>query len=163
MQIRVLSDETQDNIHEATLKVLEEIGVWFLECPEAHELLAENGCKVDGDNVRLPRGLMADALASVPDRNELPPFMGLGSAEPLGLKQGEVHFGLIGNAYTVYDYDAGQSREIGKAKRLVGDGPALISKANGCKNRAVIRRLIAERAAGRRNHDARGPRGGHTL
>ncbi len=59
--------------------------------------------------------------------------------------------------------DVGECGEIGELKRLLGDGPALISKADGRKDRAVIGRLVAEGSVGRREHDAGGPRGGHTL
>ena len=40
--------------------------------------------------------------------------------------------------------DVGQRGEIGELKRLLGDGPALISQADGCKDRAVVGRLVAK-------------------
>jgi len=112
VQLRVLSDEDVNRIHVATLKVLEKTGVWFKDCPEAHDVFVQNGCTVDNGRVLFPPGLVANALASVPDRRGLLPFFpGLGYAQPLGVRQGETHFGLIGNAYYIYDYDAGGSRD----------------------------------------------------
>ena len=113
MQLRVMSEEECSRIHEATLKVLEKTGVWFKDCPEAHEIFVRHGCQVENDGrVLFPSGLVMDALASVPDRATLTAFFpGLGYAEPLSLQQGKTHFGLIGNAYYVYDYAAGQSRD----------------------------------------------------
>lgn len=104
MQLRVLSTEDFNRIHEATLRVLEKTGVWFKDCPEAHELFAANGCRIDDGCVKFPPQLVADALAGVPDRNTIRPFFPeLGYAQPLSVKQGESHFGLIGNAYHIYD------------------------------------------------------------
>ena len=40
MQLQVLSAEDVNRIHQATLKVLEKTGVWFKDCPEAHDLFA---------------------------------------------------------------------------------------------------------------------------
>jgi len=62
--------------------------------------------------VLFPPALVGDALASVPDRNTLAPYLpGLGYARPLGVKQGQTHFGLIGTAYYIHDHDAGASRD----------------------------------------------------
>ena len=111
MQLQVLSDDDVNRIHEATLKVLEKAGVWFKDCPEAHELFAENGCRIEDGRVLFPPELTTDVLASVPDRSTLSPFFpGLGYAQPISVKQGETHFGLIGNAYYIYDHEAGAHR-----------------------------------------------------
>ena len=84
---------------------------WYITLGQ-HEVFAGNGCKVEKGRVLFPPGLVADALASVPDRRTLSAFIPrLGFAEPLGVKQGETHFGLVGNAYYIYDYDAGRSRD----------------------------------------------------
>lgn len=111
MQLCVLSEEDLDRIHQATLIVLEKTGVWFRDCPEAHEVFVRGGCTVDNDRVYIPPGVVAVALTSVANRNNLAAFFpGLGYASPLGVKQGETHFGLIGNAYYIYDFDTGKSR-----------------------------------------------------
>ena len=113
MQLRVLSEDDCVRIHEATLKVLAGTGVWFKDCPEAHEVFLRAGCKVDKDGrVLFPPEVVAQAIARAPDRNGLHAFFPhLGYAQPLGVKQGEVHFGLIGNAFYLHDYQAGAARD----------------------------------------------------
>ena len=112
MSLRVLSDDDVNRIHEATLKVLASTGVWFRDCPEAHQLFAENGCRIEGGRVLFPPEVVADVLAGVPDRATLAPFFpDLGYAQPLSLGQGEIHFGLIGNAFYIYDYFDRKSRD----------------------------------------------------
>src|SRR6185437_2775946 len=59
--------------------------------------------------------------------------------------------------------DVCQGREIGEAERLAGDRPALVSKADGRKHRALIGRFIAEGPIGRPEQNAGGSRGGEAL
>jgi trimethylamine--corrinoid protein Co-methyltransferase len=109
--LRVLSAGDVNRIHEATLKVLEKTGVWFKDCPEAQELFAENGCRIEDGRVLFPPELLAEVLTRVPDRNTLVPFFPcMGYVQPLSVRQGETHFGLIGNAYYIHDYEARASR-----------------------------------------------------
>ena len=62
-----VTDEILDKIHDTSLRVLEEIGVLFLN-KEARGVLKSIGCDVDDgtENVRFDRGLVADAIASAP-------------------------------------------------------------------------------------------------
>jgi len=108
MGLTLLSDEAVGRIHEATLDILEKNGVWFSDCPEAIALFRKNGCRIDGNRVRIPRTLFEACLKTIPDRNQLKIcVVKLGMSEPLGLKQGESHVGLIGNPYYLYDYETG--------------------------------------------------------
>lgn len=112
MQVRILAESDCDRIHQATLTVLAKTGVAFSDCPAAHAIFAQAGCTVERGRVFFPAGVVAEALARVPDRNKLAPFFPfLGYARPLSVKQGAVNFGLIGNAFYIYDYAAGQSRD----------------------------------------------------
>ncbi|MDX1604855.1 MAG: trimethylamine methyltransferase family protein [Candidatus Competibacterales bacterium] len=52
-------------IHEASLRILEELGIDFL-LPEACDLLRRAGAEVDGQRVRLDRGLVMAQLAHAP-------------------------------------------------------------------------------------------------
>lgn len=67
IQFRVLSDEQIQEIHLATLSVLERTGVDVLE-EQALELLKNAGCQVNGHRVRIPPGIVKKALATVPEK-----------------------------------------------------------------------------------------------
>lgn len=109
MTLQVLNQNDINRIQEASLDILEKGGIWIKDCPEAMELFRKHGCAVDGDRVRIPRKLVADCIASLPDRNDLQLCVSmLGFAEPVGLKQGQVHVGLIGNIYSIYDHEKGE-------------------------------------------------------
>ena len=56
-----------DDIHLATLEVLEHTGV-FVEDDEPLDILTDGGCRVDRDTriVRMPPHVVADALAACP-------------------------------------------------------------------------------------------------
>jgi trimethylamine---corrinoid protein Co-methyltransferase len=66
-RLAVLSDRDLDDLHEATLKVLEQTGVW-VEDDEALDVFADAGCEVDRDarSVRVPPDVVAAAIASAP-------------------------------------------------------------------------------------------------
>jgi trimethylamine--corrinoid protein Co-methyltransferase len=61
----LVSNDELEAIHQASLRVLQEIGMDFL-LPEARERLAAAGAEVTGERVRLPRGLIEQCLATVP-------------------------------------------------------------------------------------------------
>jgi trimethylamine--corrinoid protein Co-methyltransferase len=67
-QMRVLSDVQMEEIHLASLEILESVGV-FLNQPEALELLHGAGAHVVAkDRVKLPSWMVEDALRSAPRR-----------------------------------------------------------------------------------------------
>ena len=63
----LLSDDEIENIHEASLKVLEEIGIKVLS-KKVQSLLAEHGAKVDAASsiVKIPRSLVEEAIKKAP-------------------------------------------------------------------------------------------------
>lgn len=67
-----LGPESIERIHEASLQILEEIGINFL-LPEAKALLKQAGLDVsdDHDRIRLDRGFIEEALASAPSQYTL--------------------------------------------------------------------------------------------
>lgn len=67
VKLRVLTDEQIEDIHLASLKILERTGI-AIEHDAARELLRTHGCAVDGERVRIQPGLVKQALASAPDR-----------------------------------------------------------------------------------------------
>jgi trimethylamine---corrinoid protein Co-methyltransferase len=67
MHLAMLDDRDLDDIHGATLKVLEETGVW-VEDDEALDTFADAGCMVDREvrSVRIPPAVVEAAIASAP-------------------------------------------------------------------------------------------------
>ncbi len=108
MKLQTLTSDQLQQVHEATLTILENVGVWFKNSPEAEELFRKNGCPVDAGRVRIPRALFDECVARLPDRSGLRICVTkLGFSESLGLGQGESHVGLIGNPYYIYEHGKG--------------------------------------------------------
>jgi trimethylamine--corrinoid protein Co-methyltransferase len=65
-QLRVLTKDKIEQIHQASLKVLSQTGVKVL-LPEAVELMADAGCDVvDADLVKIPSRLVEECLDAAP-------------------------------------------------------------------------------------------------
>lgn len=67
VQFQVLSRDQCEEIHYATMEVLEDVGV-LVHDQEALDLLKTGGAFVDGNRVRLPAALVEKALRSAPSR-----------------------------------------------------------------------------------------------
>ena len=104
-----LDKEDIEKIHEATLKVLSNTGIYFWNSPEAIEILKKAGCRVKDTRVFYPSELVEETLKLVPDRNNLRMYSPDGKMS-IGLKKGEVNFSTIGNPYYIFDFDKGKSR-----------------------------------------------------
>jgi trimethylamine--corrinoid protein Co-methyltransferase len=65
--VEALSVDQIEAIHDASLRVLEELGLEFMS-PEALDVLARGGAEVDRDSgmVRFDRGLIAELLDKAP-------------------------------------------------------------------------------------------------
>ena len=63
----LLSNDQLEQIHLASLEILDSVGVQVDE-PEALGLLGRGGAFVDGNRVKIPAWMVQDALASVPKR-----------------------------------------------------------------------------------------------
>ena len=68
-QYKVLSDKNLDDIHNATLEILDEVGV-RVEHKPALELMRDHGCRVDFDKriVQIPEHVLKKALSTAPSR-----------------------------------------------------------------------------------------------
>ncbi|WP_039018060.1 trimethylamine methyltransferase family protein [Halocynthiibacter namhaensis] len=64
--LEILNEEALAIIEENAETVLAEIGVNFVECPEALELWREAGAEIDGERVRIPRGLCRELIKTAP-------------------------------------------------------------------------------------------------
>jgi len=65
--LTVLSDEQIQDLHLATLEILERTGVQVND-PRALDLLRRAGARVNGEHVRIPAPLVEQALRSAPER-----------------------------------------------------------------------------------------------
>ncbi len=64
----VLDEEGLATIEHNADAILERVGIDFREAPDAHKLLAEAGCEVDGERVRFPRGLARQLVQATAPR-----------------------------------------------------------------------------------------------
>jgi len=64
----ILNEEAIEVIEANAETVLEEIGVSFADCPDALARWKEAGADVQGDRVRIPRGLARKLCATAPSR-----------------------------------------------------------------------------------------------
>lgn len=91
LQFRVLNDAQCQKIVEASFDILENTGV-AMKNARARDILGSNGCKVDGENVKIPQSLVEDCLKTAPreiriyDRNGNPAML-------LGADTGDSYFG----------------------------------------------------------------------
>ncbi|MDW8067528.1 MAG: trimethylamine methyltransferase family protein [Anaerolineae bacterium] len=101
----VLTPDEVEAVHQATLRILWEVGV-VLTQPEAQERLRGAGARVQGDRVRIPPDLVEWALGQCPRQI---PLRGR-SGEPLVLGNGTLHWHNLGGARDVYDPRSGRRR-----------------------------------------------------
>ena len=65
-----LSEEGVAAIHDGAMRILEEIGIQFLN-PEAIEILREAGCKIEGETVFMDRDFVMEMVAKAPSEFEI--------------------------------------------------------------------------------------------
>jgi trimethylamine--corrinoid protein Co-methyltransferase len=99
-----LSDQNKDDIHQAALKILAQIGMKILH-PQALELLAAAGCSVANDHiVKIPSQRVIQALESTPKN------------------------------IAVYDREANHCMDVGGRRTYFGTGSDLIFAHDAIKN-----------------------------
>ncbi len=67
-----LSEDGVQAIHDGAMRILEEIGITFLN-PEAVDILARAGCTVNGQNVRMGRDMVMEMVARAPRQWDITP------------------------------------------------------------------------------------------
>ena len=67
-----LDEEGIQNIHEGVIKILEDIGIEFMN-PEALKILKKGGANVNGENVKIGRDLLAEMLSHTPHEFSITP------------------------------------------------------------------------------------------
>jgi trimethylamine--corrinoid protein Co-methyltransferase len=104
MQLTVLLQDEVRAIHQATLRILSEVGV-FLDDDEARTLLFDHGARQHGERVSLPPDLIETCLERCPQQVTL---RGRGSEATLG--EGTLHVHNLGGARDVLDTPGGELR-----------------------------------------------------
>ena len=105
IRLTVLSDEEVEAIHQATLRILSEVGI-VLTHPEAREVLVGAGATVRGDRVLLPPDMVEQEVARCPRQVTVRGRSG----QTAVLGDGTLHWHNLGGARDVYDPRTGHRR-----------------------------------------------------
>ncbi len=105
MNFSILTDAEVEAIHQATLKILAEVGV-VLEHPEGREILAGAGASVRGERVLLPPELVERCMAGCPSQVQI---RGRGGKQ-ITLGDGSLHWHNMGGARDIFDTRINQRR-----------------------------------------------------
>ncbi|MEO0668461.1 MAG: trimethylamine methyltransferase family protein [Pseudomonadota bacterium] len=90
-------------IHDGAMRILEEIGVEFLN-EEALEILREAGCTIDGANVRMGRDFVMEMVAKAPCSFTLMPR---NPARQITIGDGHINFGNVSSPPNYWDMEIG--------------------------------------------------------
>jgi trimethylamine--corrinoid protein Co-methyltransferase len=109
LSLSVFTEAEMDDIHVATLEILERTGV-FVEDDEALDIYADGGCRIERDSrmAKIPPHVVEDAIRSSPAK------IVLGARDPkdaLVLEPGRVSFCNFDEGIMVNDLRTGEHRE----------------------------------------------------
>jgi trimethylamine--corrinoid protein Co-methyltransferase len=112
-KLRFLEDGQLDDLQEATLDVLQNVGIRF-HSERALAIFAEHGARVDRESqiVKIPRELVLEAISNAPR------YFTLGARDPeldLRLQDGVSYFTNDGCGHEVVDFETGEHRASTKA------------------------------------------------
>jgi len=108
-ELTVLSKDELEMIHEASLRVLEEVGVKVLSS-SVRTMLAEHGAEVEGEVVKIPPSMVEEALKTVPKE------VTLAARDPkwdlkIPVERDYPYTTIVGVSGKVYDLETGEKRE----------------------------------------------------
>jgi trimethylamine--corrinoid protein Co-methyltransferase len=108
LSLNVFSSDEVEDIHLATLEVLERTGIW-VELDEALDIFSDGGCRVDRSTrlVRIPPHVVEEAIASAPATVAL---CGRNPGNDIRLGPGRVGFSNFGEGIKVIDPWSGELR-----------------------------------------------------
>jgi trimethylamine---corrinoid protein Co-methyltransferase len=108
--MRCFTNHDAGVIHEETLNLLKEVGIFFWQSPTALKILKDAGCRIDEGRVFFPRNVVEKAVSTIPDRKALFMYSQDGGRR-VSLDRGQTHFSTVGNAYYIHDYETGKARD----------------------------------------------------
>ena len=127
VELKVLTDPEVEAIHQATLRVLGEIGI-ILTQDEGRQRLTGAGATVDGDRILLPAELVERCVSQCPQWVTIRGRSG----EAMTLGDGTLHWHNLGGAAYVYEPRTGQRRPA--TLRDVRDSTRLLDALDGVTN-----------------------------
>jgi trimethylamine--corrinoid protein Co-methyltransferase len=109
LSLNILTEDELEEIHLATLELLEDTGV-VMECDEALDRFEDAGARVDREakTVRIPPFLVEDAIRSAPPKVVL---AGRDPRHDLVLESTRVHFTNFSEGVMINDPFTGENRE----------------------------------------------------
>jgi len=112
LSVTVFTESEIDDIHLATLEILERTGV-FVEGDEALDIFKDGGCRIDRETrmVRIPPHIVEDAIASSPSRYTL---CGRDPKNDVVMEPGRVAFTNFSEGIRVIDTETGEYRQSTK-------------------------------------------------
>ena len=112
LSVSVFTESELDDIHLATLEILERTGV-FVEDDEALDIFKDGGCRIDRETrmVRIPPHVVEDAIASSPSRYTL---CGRDPKNDVVMEPGRVAFTNFSEGIRVIDTETGEYRQSTK-------------------------------------------------
>ncbi|MGR3389541.1 trimethylamine methyltransferase family protein [Sagittula sp.] len=99
-----LSPESVIRLHNATMRILEEIGIEFLH-PDAVKILGDAGCTVDGENVRMGRDMVMEMVGKAPATFTMTPR---NPARALPIGGDAILFGNVSSPPNYWDLELGR-------------------------------------------------------
>ncbi|MCT4553218.1 MAG: trimethylamine methyltransferase family protein [Pelagimonas sp.] len=99
-----LSPEGVARMHDATMRILEDIGIEFLN-PEALEILRKAGCTIHGENVRMGRDMVMEYVAMAPGSFTITPR---NPDRTITLGDGHILFGNVSSPPNYWDMEIGR-------------------------------------------------------
>lgn len=101
---RLISDDQVEAIHQASLKVLAEIGMDFM-LPEARDILKKAGATIDGERVRFDPGMIEEAMAHAPETFTI---HARNAERNMVIGGDNISFGTVGSPPNAHDADNGR-------------------------------------------------------
>ncbi|MEM7753260.1 MAG: trimethylamine methyltransferase family protein [Pseudomonadota bacterium] len=99
-----IDEEAIARIHDAAMRVLEEIGIEFLNA-EACDLFRDAGCKVEGTNVKMGRDWVMEMVRQAPSSFTLTPR---NPARQITIGDGHIVFGNVSSPPNYMDLEIGK-------------------------------------------------------